>query len=392
MRLLGPPFGESALDGRQSMADFARALAATISQRASLRVGLVIYGDLDTLTGGYLYDRKLVEFLRSRGDVVQIFSLPWRNYGAHLLDNLSQKLISSVSGARLDILLEDELNHPSLFRLNRKLKASYPIVSIVHHLRCSELRPAWQNRLYRFVEKDYLAGVDAFVFNSVTTRTTVETLIGKSKPYVVAFPGRDSVRPGVTKAAVEGRALEAGPLRILFVGSLIPRKELHTLLAALGRLPKDSWRLDVVGSPKTDPAYASRVFGDIERLGIRHQVRLLGSLTGQELAECYAANHLLAVPSSYEGFGIVYLEGMGFGLPALACTAGAAREIITPGRDGFLVRPGDAVAIAGHVQELTSNRGRLVQMSFAALERYEAHPTWDQGAATVRRFLEEMVN
>jgi glycosyltransferase involved in cell wall biosynthesis len=374
------------------MVDSSRALAASVPQRAALRIGLVIYGDLETLTGGYLYDRKLVEFLRSRGDVVQIFSLPWRNYGKHLLDNLSQRLIRSVSEAQLDVLLEDELNHPSLFRLNRKLKTSYPIISIVHHLRCSELRPDWQNRFYRLIESDYLAGVDGFVFNSVTTRRTVEALIGNRKPCVVAFPGRDTVKPGITKAAVERRALEDGPLRILFVGSLIPRKEMHTLVAALARLPKDSWRLEVVGSPKTDPAYASKVFGDIERLGLRDQVQMLGSLTGRELAECYAVNHMLAVPSSYEGFGIVYLEGMGFGLPALACTAGAAREIITPGRDGFLVQPGDAGAIAGHIGGLISNRGELVRMSLAALERYAAHPTWDEGAAIIRRFLEGMVN
>ncbi len=359
-----------------------------------MKVGLVIYGDLETLTGGYLYDRMLVEFLRSRGDVVDIFSLPWRNYGRHLLDNLSRSLIRSVSESHLDVLLEDELNHPSLFALNRRMRASVncPIVSIVHHLRCSELRAAWQNRLYRLVERDYLARVDGFVFNSVTTRTSVESLVGNSNRSVVAFPGRDGVRPDMTRAAVERRAFEAGPLRILFVGSLIPRKELHTLLAALARLPKDSWRLDVVGSPEIDPTYAARVLAEIERLGIHEQVQLLGSLSGKELANCYVRNHLLCVPSSYEGFGIVYLEAMGFGLPALACTAGAAHEIITHDRDGFLVTPGDARAIAAHVGSLISDRGKLVRMGLAALNRYAAHPTWNESAATIRSFLEEMVN
>jgi glycosyltransferase involved in cell wall biosynthesis len=335
-----------------------------------------------------------VEFLRSQGDVVDIFSLPWRNYGRHLLDNLSQTFIRSLVEARLDVLLEDELNHPSLFRLNRKLKASVscPIVSIVHHLRCSESRAVWQNRFYRLIESHYLAGVDGFVFNSVTTRRTVENLIRSRKPSVMAFPGRDGVRSGVTRATVERRALESGPLRILFVGSLIPRKELHTLLTALARLPRDSWRLDVVGSPKTDPAYASRVLAEIERLGMREQVQLLGSLTGQQLADCYSSNHLLAVPSSYEGFGIVYVEAMGFGLPALASTAGAAHEIITHDRDGFLVRAGDVDAVARHVGDLVSNRGKLVCMGLAALDRYAAHPTWGDSAATIRNFLEEMVH
>ena len=62
-----------------------------------MRIGLVIYGSLDTLSGGYLYDRKLVEYLRAQGDTVEVISLPWRNYAAHLTDNFHFRLpISNV--------------------------------------------------------------------------------------------------------------------------------------------------------------------------------------------------------------------------------------------------------------------------------------------------------
>jgi len=88
----------------------------------------------------------------------------------------------------------------------------------------------------------------------------------------------------------------------------------------------------------------------------------------------------------------VYLEAMGFGLPALASTAGAAHEIITQDLDGFLVTPGDVEAIAGHVGSLTSDRGKLVRMGLTALDRYAEHPTWGDSAATIRNFLEEMVH
>ncbi len=52
-----------------------------------MKIGFIIYGSLDTLSGGYLYDRKLVEYFRSQGDTVEIISVPWRNYAAHLTDN-----------------------------------------------------------------------------------------------------------------------------------------------------------------------------------------------------------------------------------------------------------------------------------------------------------------
>ena len=131
-----------------------------------MRVGLLIYGNLETLSGGYLYDRKLVEHLRAQGDQVEIISLPWRGYLRHLFDNLSGKLRRQLSTLEVDVLVQDELNHPSLFWLNRRIKPhiGYPIVSIVHHLRAKEQRSVWVNWFYRLVERLYLQTVDAFVF------------------------------------------------------------------------------------------------------------------------------------------------------------------------------------------------------------------------------------
>ena len=97
-------------------------------------------------------------------------------------------------------------------------------------------------------------------------------------------------------------------------------------------------------------------------------IRLLGTLTGSDLAAQYSNSHILAVPSSYEGFGIVYIEAMGFGLPALASTAGAAQEIISHERNGFLVNPGDTKSIAEHIDGVYRDRKRLGQMSLAALD------------------------
>jgi hypothetical protein len=142
-----------------------------------VRIGLIIYGSLDTLTGGYLYDRLLDEHLRRQGDHVDIISLPWRTYGRHLGDNFSLNLYGRLRHAPFDALLQDELNHPSLFWLNQRLRRDvrYPIVTIVHLLRCSEPRPAWHNRLYRWVERRYLIGLDGLVFNSQTTQVAVNS-------------------------------------------------------------------------------------------------------------------------------------------------------------------------------------------------------------------------
>lgn len=359
----------------------------------ALNVGLVIYGSLDIVTGGFIYDRRLVEHLRRNGHRVEVFALPWRDYTRHLTDNFSTEFSDSLCSARLDVLFQDELNHPSLVLMNKRLRrrVGCPIVSLVHHLRCNELRPSWQNHIYRLVERRYLSSVDGFVFNSRTTRSTVEALGIEDRPSVVAFPGRDTVHPTLSVEDVERRSLAPGPLRILFVGSLIPRKNLHTLVSALSTVPGDSWTLDVVGGLDTNPGYVGRVKHIIGGMKARDRVRLLGTVTGQDLENLYAKSHLLAVPSTYEGFGMVYIEGMGFGLPALASTTGAASEIIGHGQTGFLVDALNTSSIARNIYRLATDRSLLLQFSLAALERFAVHPTWEDSADLVLEFLKEIV-
>ncbi len=344
-----------------------------------MKIGLVIYGSIDTLSGGYMYDRMMVEYLRTQGDTVEIISLPWRNYAAHLTDNFSFKLPPN-----LDILIQDELNHPSLIGANRG-EHPYPVISLVHHLRCSELRPKWQNDLYRVVEKKYLQSVDGFIFNSKTTKRVVNSLIGSSKPDVVAYPPTDRFGNAISEEAIEERGKKK-ELSVLFLGNVMGRKGLHTLLEA-ARLSTFDLRLDIVGSLTSEPEYTKQMQEYIAQNNLSSFVFLHDSLNNQPLIDKLKNAHVLVVPSSYEGFGIVYLEGMGFGLPAIGTTAGAASEVIRDGVDGFLIQPGDAHSLAAKLQFMNERRDVLIQMSLSARSRYLAQPKWNQTANQIREFL-----
>ncbi len=345
-----------------------------------MKIGLLIYGSLETLSGGYLYDRELVKYLRACGEQVEIISLPWRNYAAHLGDNLRFRL-----PAGLDILIQDELNHPSLLAANAG-KHAYPIVSLVHHLRCSEQHPAWLLPLYRAVEKRYLRSVDGFIFNSETTRQATGELANLHRPEVVAYPPTGRFGTALPAEFVVARAVEPGPLRLVFVGNLIPRKGLHTLLEALLAAPPDL-HLDVIGSLEVDPVYARRMQQQARDQGLSERVAFHGALTDEALSQKLKAAQALVVPSSYEGYGIVYLEGMGFGLPVIGSRAGAASEIISDGQNGYLIEPGDAAGLAACLQTLASYPNLLRDMSLRALERYRQQPAWEHSAESIRQFL-----
>ena len=358
-----------------------------------MRVGLVIYGSLETSTGGYLHDRRLVEHLTSRGDTVEVIALPWRSYPRHLADNLSPSLLRRLAGAQFDLLLQDELNHPSLVGVNRRLRAraDYPIVALVHVLRSSERSASPLRPLYEATERRYLATVDGAMFNSEATRAATEHLLGRALPGVVARPGCDHLATPAPDADSVSRALEPGPLRVLSVANVLPGKGLHVLLEALARLPAGSWRLTVLGSLSMDTSYAERIRRQIRGAGLGADIDLVGPVPNAEVPGYLVRSHVLVVPSFYEAFGIAYLEAMKFGLPVIATAAGGPPELVTHDSEGFLVAPGDVDALTEHLQRWLADRGLVVRMGLAARRRADRHPTWEQSLEPVHAFLRSLV-
>jgi glycosyltransferase involved in cell wall biosynthesis len=345
-----------------------------------VKIGFLIYGSLDILSGGYFYDRRLVTGLEALGDKVDLISIPWRSYLAHLGDNLHFRFQDD-----LDVLIQDELSHPSLIMANKQSR-DFPVVSLVHHLRSSEKHPWFLKGLYRKIEMSYLESVDAFIFNSNTTRHVVEKIVENKKPFIVGYPPTNRFNPKVDPKTIKLRAERDGPLQLIFLGNVIPRKGLDVLIQAIEMSALDI-RLDVVGSLDFDKKYANQMQSLVERSDLRSKIRFHGALSDRSLEPLMQKAQLLVLPSTYEGFGIVYLEGMSFGLPAIGTTSGAASEIIDDGRNGFLVPGRDFATLAGKLELLSKDRSCLAEMSVKALQRFQQQPGWSETVQKIRGFL-----
>lgn len=360
-----------------------------------MRVGLIIYGSLDTLSGGYLYDRMLVEYLQAAGDTVEVIGLPAVGYGQALGQNYSQTIRNRLAGLHVDLLLQDELNHPSLFVVNHWLRQalSAPFIGIVHHLRSSESHNRLLRMLYRAIERRYLESLDGYVFNSQSSREAVSALAPHQKPFVVATPGGDALVESIIDSKTNAHSQvmlsdnQRQGIEILFVGNLIERKGLHCLLSALARVNSTNWHLRVVGRDDVDPVYVRRCRKIVTSADLENRVEFLGALTDGHLVQAYRASQLLVVPSIFEGFGIVYLEAMRWGVVPIAGKAGGSGEIIQNGINGWLVPPGDEAVLAALIETINRNPEILQPMSQSARKRYAEFPTWRKTTENIRQFM-----
>jgi glycosyltransferase involved in cell wall biosynthesis len=182
----------------------------------------------------------------------------------------------------------------------------------------------------------------------------------------VDVPGRISVLPYGCDCSSIPRTWSAsdfrGPLKLVFIGRLEPRKGLHYLFQALENLVPGCFMLTLAG--RWVPGYREWLLGRY-----RIEFRELGQISRSQALELMGQSDLLVFPSLFEGFGLVLLEAMGCGIPILASERTGAPDIIEDKREGFLVRAGCSEDIARVLWHVLDERRELAEMGIEAHRR-----------------------
>lgn len=348
------------------------------SELSGLRIAIIVRGRLEGegagRSGGYVYDRRLVEHWRSLGARVEALdSAPGRG----------------VVSADFDLVVEDELCYPELMQRGLAFGGP-PRVAIVHNLVHEFHRSATANLAASAgIEADYLSGVQGIIVNSRHTRLCVESALGSSDvPMCTAYPYLGPcIEAHIAKSPALGpRARPVGPLKCVTVGHLSRLKGLEKLVAALARAPH-AIDCELVGGLDRDPGYVAELRAQVERAGLTRRVRFCGELAGPQLVRAFERAELMILPSPREGFGIAYLEAMAMGLAVLASREGAAPELIDDGRSGFLFDPTLEDDLEVGLERCWAARTRLPEMGSTARQRFEQAPDWQRAGQLSADFL-----
>ena len=130
---------------------------------------------------------------------------------------------------------------------------------------------------------------------------------------------------------------------------------------------------------------AERILHAAERSGVAHRVRLLGRLSDKELEGMYRAADLfimpnVPVPGDMEGFGVVMLEAGLCGLPAIGADLEGIADVIEDGKNGRLVRSGNAEAFSEAILEYRREPETLEEASKRTISHVLEHFGWRTAA------------
>jgi len=340
---------------------------------------LFVPGRVDTLTGGYAYDRQMVAGLRRLGWSVMVreldesFPQPTaaaRSAAAAALSAVPDATTVLIDGLALGAMPDEA------WREARRLR----VVGLVHHPLAAEtgIEPHVVRRLEES-ERRALAAVRLVI---VTSRATAEAL----QRYGVAANRIAVVEPGTERAPL-ARGSGDAVRNLLCVASLVPRKGHDVLLRALADVPRTDWVLTCVGSHYRSTATVERLCAQIDAEGLEDHVRLVGEVDAATLAAHYDRADIFVLPTRYEGYGMAVAEALAHGLPVISTPTGAIADLI--GRDaGMLVPPGDAEALTAALWRVLDDDGLRQRLREGARRVRQRLPSWDDQSAMMADALE----
>jgi glycosyltransferase involved in cell wall biosynthesis len=346
--------------------------------KAELR--FAVPGDIKTLTGGYAYDRRLMQELRRAHWNVQHLALPagFPFPDAGDLAASARQLAHCPTGS---LVLVDGLAYGALGNIVEKESERLRMVALIHHALADEtgLDRLTRERLFRLEQQSLAAARGIIATSDTTAKRLIEDYAVPPSRLAVARPGSDRQPP--TKAS--GGAFREG-LNLVSVGTLTKRKGHDLLVEALARLSHLSWQCNIVGSLDRSPETASDIRRRIGRHGLQSRIALLGEVS--DISAIYAHGDVFVLPSRHEGYGMVFAEAMQHGLPVIATTAGAIPEVV-PDAAGILVPPDNVSALANAMERLMRNPAERRRLASGARVAARLLPTWRDTADHVAKAL-----
>ncbi|XOU93930.1 MAG: glycosyltransferase family 4 protein [Candidatus Kerfeldbacteria bacterium] len=317
--------------------------------------------------------RKFDEFAQKN---VKIKNFPFSQYNKFLPFAYSHMLISAyLMKANLDLF------HSPISSL--PLTYTRKSIITVHDLAIYK-NPSWfpsQIISTKLLVPQSLRKANKIIAVSNSTKKDLQEIFNvSSKKIKVVHEGASIEKISVKNKKIDSLTrFKLGPKYILYIGTLMPRKNIVTLIRAYKKLLQaepgySEYQLILAGAK----AFGSEaIFDEIKALKLKKQVKYIGYVTHNQKMELIKKATCFTFPSSYEGFGLPVLEAMALGTPVITSNVSSLPEVA--GKAAILVDPEKEMEIANALKKLLSNKKLQARLSKSGKKQAQNF-TWENCA------------
>jgi glycosyltransferase involved in cell wall biosynthesis len=348
---------------------------------------LIVPGRLETRTGGYEYDRRIIAALRERGWPVDVRELdgPFPHPTPAALERAARVLAAIPDGT---VVLIDGLACGSLPAEVEREASRLKIVALVHLPLAAEIGLDRETaRRLELSERRALGAARRIV---VTGRSTVDALA----QYGVARDRIAVVEPGTDRAPL-ARGSTGAPVHLLSVAAITAGKGHAILFRALEAIPRLDWRLTCAGSLEREPSTVERLRAWLRASGVQDRISLAGELDGDVLEVSYDSADVFVLATLQETYCMAVAEALAHGLPVVSTTTGAIPGLVGASGNGeqpagLLVPPGDVEGMTAALSTLVGDARARGQFAEGARRVRDRLPTWDEAADEMAAALNDV--
>jgi glycosyltransferase involved in cell wall biosynthesis len=337
-----------------------------------LAISLVTVGDPDTLTGGYLYHRRLAELAPLHNARINFVSLPASPFPLPLLEWKSA--LRCIQATAPQVVVIDSIAAAYAAPWLESLRV--PVVGMLHQPPGGIDHGTLRTRVQALLDRAAHRRSDCLLVASHSLADIIASE-GFDAPVVVVPPGRDPSPP------IEELSLDlhrGARTAFLCVANWVKRKGLIELLEAFSRLACGGGCLHLAGDRAIEPRYSDGVAARLAHPDLAGRVIVHGRVSRERIAALYHAADVFVLASFKEPYGTVYGEAMASGLPVVGWRAGNLPYLATDGVHGLIVPPGDVQALGAALDRLSRDAALRRTMGKAARARAESFPTWKRSA------------
>jgi len=341
----------------------------------------VVPGNIDSRTGGYIYDRRIIEGLRAQDWSVAVQSLDetFPSPTASAIAQAEQVFAALEAGT---LVVVDSLALGAIPAILEQHRSRLRIVALMHLPLAADVGiDGAMAAQFAMAERRALGAASLVI---VTGRTTLPMIAGYDVPSIRVV----LIEPGTEPAPL---ATGSGTTRVelLSVGTLNPGKGYEALLNALAAVASRDWHLSCAGSLTRHPPTVARIRALVHARQLEDHVSLLGELDAGQLEEHYARADVFVLATFRETYGMAVAEALAHGLPVVSTSTGAIPALVGA-EAGLLVSPGDVQSLSTALSRVIGDADFRASLAEGARRVRPSLPSWDQAVDKFASALESI--